>query len=309
MRNVRGAFMTGRHDTGRQDGEASEGQGKGRAEGGAFSNPLWSFLPVSLVLLLVIALRIELHIALALTIVALFLFYRVGLRDIGRSLRYELHPRCRGPHFRRYAFQNDDGEFGRRISPEQISGKFGDTGTACDRPAALLSGILTGITVGFVGSTFPLLISLAGGAHLNEMTLAFASVSRRAPLAGPPLPRPDEGVFQGRHLGDLQEDHPGRVHRHGKRLHRLLSRVTDGNINHEGVVMGQISLQWCGEDSRMFIGRDSHGGTVVAGSWQKEKTNNGRNGRASSRRICWLSASAHARAGTSSNSSRSSAST
>ncbi|HWR89550.1 MAG TPA: OsmC family protein [Dissulfurispiraceae bacterium] len=35
--------------------------------------------------------------------------------------------------------------------------------------------------------------------------------------------------------------------------------------------MGQISLQWCGEDSRMFIGRDSHGGTVVAGSWQKEK--------------------------------------
>jgi putative redox protein len=34
--------------------------------------------------------------------------------------------------------------------------------------------------------------------------------------------------------------------------------------------MGQIALQWAGEDSRMFIGRDNHGHTVVAGSWKKE---------------------------------------
>jgi putative redox protein len=34
--------------------------------------------------------------------------------------------------------------------------------------------------------------------------------------------------------------------------------------------MGQIALKWVGEDSRMFIGRDSYGNTVVAGSWQRE---------------------------------------
>lgn len=34
--------------------------------------------------------------------------------------------------------------------------------------------------------------------------------------------------------------------------------------------MGQIALRWVGEDSRMFVGRDSLGHTVVAGSWKKE---------------------------------------
>lgn len=33
--------------------------------------------------------------------------------------------------------------------------------------------------------------------------------------------------------------------------------------------MGQIALTWAGEDSRMFIGRDNYGHTVVAGTWQK----------------------------------------
>ncbi len=34
--------------------------------------------------------------------------------------------------------------------------------------------------------------------------------------------------------------------------------------------MGQIALQWAGEDSTMFITRDSFGHMVVAGSWPKE---------------------------------------
>jgi putative redox protein len=34
--------------------------------------------------------------------------------------------------------------------------------------------------------------------------------------------------------------------------------------------MGQIALQWAGENSRMFIGRDSFGHTVTAGSWKKD---------------------------------------
>jgi len=38
----------------------------------------------------------------------------------------------------------------------------------------------------------------------------------------------------------------------------------------EGGHMGQIALRWVGEDSKMFIGRDSYGHTVVAGSWPRE---------------------------------------
>jgi len=34
--------------------------------------------------------------------------------------------------------------------------------------------------------------------------------------------------------------------------------------------MGQIALRWIGENSRMFIGRDSYGRTVIAGSWPKQ---------------------------------------
>jgi len=36
-------------------------------------------------------------------------------------------------------------------------------------------GMLTGLTVGFVGSTFPLLINISGGAPLANITLAFAA--------------------------------------------------------------------------------------------------------------------------------------
>ena len=34
--------------------------------------------------------------------------------------------------------------------------------------------------------------------------------------------------------------------------------------------MGQIALKWSGEDSRMFVGRDSAGRVVVVGGWRKE---------------------------------------
>jgi len=34
--------------------------------------------------------------------------------------------------------------------------------------------------------------------------------------------------------------------------------------------MGQIALRWIGENSRMFIGRDSYGRTVITGSWPKQ---------------------------------------
>jgi hypothetical protein len=38
-----------------------------------------------------------------------------------------------------------------------------------------LTGLLTGLTVGFVGSTFPLIISIAGNTSIGAISFAFAS--------------------------------------------------------------------------------------------------------------------------------------
>jgi putative redox protein len=35
--------------------------------------------------------------------------------------------------------------------------------------------------------------------------------------------------------------------------------------------MGQIAVKWTGDDSHMFVGRDSRGSTVVAGTWSREE--------------------------------------
>lgn len=35
--------------------------------------------------------------------------------------------------------------------------------------------------------------------------------------------------------------------------------------------MAQIALKWTGDDSKMFVGRDSFGHVVVAGSWSSEE--------------------------------------
>lgn len=37
--------------------------------------------------------------------------------------------------------------------------------------------------------------------------------------------------------------------------------------------MGQIAMKWTGEDSQLFIGRDSYGHMVVSGSWPKDADN------------------------------------
>ncbi|MGC8782288.1 MAG: OsmC family protein [Anaerolineae bacterium] len=34
--------------------------------------------------------------------------------------------------------------------------------------------------------------------------------------------------------------------------------------------MGQIAVKWTGDDSRLFVGRDSGGRTVTVGYWQKK---------------------------------------
>ncbi len=134
-----------------------------------------SFLPVTAVLLLVMLVRVELHYALLAIILSLFLVYRYKPKEIFRVTKYG------------FAFEVIILIMGIMIFKEtmeasgavkKLSAFFLEQGIPVLPILCLLpfiTGILTGHTVGFVGSTFPLLISIGGGASLANISLAFAA--------------------------------------------------------------------------------------------------------------------------------------
>jgi hypothetical protein len=136
---------------------------------------LWSFLPVLLILLMVMAMHIELHYALGFTILMLFVFYRFSLKEAFKAIRHGFTPDVIvivfGTMLFKFTMENSG-------AVAHLSQYFRDMGISILPILFILpfiSGLLTGITVGFVGGTFPLIISLSGGAHLNQITFAFAS--------------------------------------------------------------------------------------------------------------------------------------
>lgn len=134
-----------------------------------------SFLPVALILILVMVLHVELHYALAITILILFVFYKFVPKDIFRAFKYGFTLDVIILIFGTMLFKFTMEDSG---AVAHLSKYFSEKGIPLLPVLFILpfvSGILTGLTVGFVGGTFPLLISIAGGAHLNEMTFAFAS--------------------------------------------------------------------------------------------------------------------------------------
>jgi len=135
----------------------------------------FSFLPVAIILLLVAALHVELHYALIITLLGLFLFYKLNFKYAVRAFKYgftkDVVILIFGTMLFKFTMENSG-------AVTQLSRYFFETGIPLLPILFVLpfiSGLLTGLTVGFVGSTFPLLISIAGGAHLNEITFAFAS--------------------------------------------------------------------------------------------------------------------------------------
>lgn len=142
---------------------------------GKSSSGLASFLPVGLVLVLVMLMHVELYYALGIAIVLLLSYYKYGLRDIFRVLRHGFTLDIIVLIFGVMLFKltmESSGAVG------QLSSYLTEKGIPLLPILFVLpfiSGLLTGFTIGFVGSTFPLILSLAGGAHLNQITFAFAS--------------------------------------------------------------------------------------------------------------------------------------
>lgn len=136
---------------------------------------LWNFFPVAFVIFMVIAMRMELQYSLGIVLVFLFIFYRVGMKDALRFLRHgfarEVLILIFGAMVFKFSMENSG-------AVEHLSRYFFERGIPM-LPVFIalpfVSGLLTGLTVAFVGSTFPLLISMAGGTHLNQMSFAFAA--------------------------------------------------------------------------------------------------------------------------------------
>jgi integral membrane protein (TIGR00529 family) len=151
-------------------------KGEIRQTGEAKRKKGWlSFLPVAAVLLLVVAARVELHYALLAVIVPLVLLYRYRPKEVFRLTRYGFALEVIILIFGIMLFKEAMESSG---AVKNLSLFFVEKGIPvlpilCLLP--LITGLLTGHTVGFVGSTFPLLISITGGAPVVNMSLAFAS--------------------------------------------------------------------------------------------------------------------------------------
>ncbi|MCX5716996.1 MAG: DUF401 family protein [Nitrospirae bacterium] len=136
---------------------------------------IFSFVPIAIVLLLVIFFHIELHYALLIIVPGLFIFYRFGLKDVVRTVTHGL------------ALDVIMLIAGIMIFKEimEVSGAVKNLSEFLRLngiPAAPLlfllpfvSGLLTGVTVGFVGSTFPLILSIAGESSAGTISFAFAA--------------------------------------------------------------------------------------------------------------------------------------
>jgi integral membrane protein (TIGR00529 family) len=135
---------------------------------------LWNFVPILAVLMLVLVFHIELHYALIAMIATLFLFYKYNAKSILAALRHgfsiEVIILIVGVMFFKEAMENSG-------AVSNLSLFFMREGIPVSPVLFLLpflTGMLTGLTVGFVGSTFPLIISLAGNASVGAISFAFA---------------------------------------------------------------------------------------------------------------------------------------
>jgi len=136
---------------------------------------LYSFIPIVLIVLLVMVFKVELHISLIILVIGLFIFYRYGVIKILKALRYG------------FALDVILLVLGVMLFKELMEGtgavrNLGEFFISRGIPIMpllfilpFISGFLTGITVGSVGSTFPLLLHMLHGSPLGAVSFAFAS--------------------------------------------------------------------------------------------------------------------------------------
>ena len=135
-----------------------------------------TLLPITASIVLVVVFRLPLAVAMVTVVVAMFLFYRYSLKDIMTTLRESVSLNVMLMVFGIMAFK---GMLDASGAIEALPIFFRESGL----PAGVilfalpfLVGLLTGLTVGFVGATFPIITAMMGGhADPGAFTFAFAS--------------------------------------------------------------------------------------------------------------------------------------
>lgn len=136
---------------------------------------LWSFAPIFAVVVLVLVMRVELHYALIGLVILLFVHYRYDAKSIIGALRhgfaFDIIILILGVIFFKEALEHSG-------AVKNLSNFFIEKGI----PTApvlfflpFLTGLITGITLGFVGSTFPLIIHITGDTTVATLSFAFAA--------------------------------------------------------------------------------------------------------------------------------------
>jgi integral membrane protein (TIGR00529 family) len=136
---------------------------------------LWSFAPIVTVLLLVVLFHVELHYALLAVVISLLLFYHYNLKSTLAAFKYGFSVDVIVLILGIMIFKEAMDHSG---AVNNLSRFFIQEGIPVLPILFLLpfiTGILTGVTVGFVGATFPLIISLTENISLVALSFAFAS--------------------------------------------------------------------------------------------------------------------------------------
>jgi hypothetical protein len=135
-----------------------------------------SLMPIIAAIILVVVFKLGLSVAMASIVVAMFLVYRYPAREIMTALRESVSLNVILMVAGIMVFK---GMLDASGAIQALPGVFAKSGLP---PAVVffalpfLVGILTGLTVGFVGSTFPIIVAMMGGSpDTGAITFAFAS--------------------------------------------------------------------------------------------------------------------------------------
>ena len=136
---------------------------------------LLSFAPIFTVVVLVLLVHVELHYALIAVVLFLFSFYRYNFKSMLAAFRHgfalDVIILILGVMFFKEAMENSG-------AVKNLSRFFIEEGIPASPVLFLLpfiTGLITGLTLGFVGSTFPLIIHIAGNTSIGAISFAFAA--------------------------------------------------------------------------------------------------------------------------------------
>jgi uncharacterized protein len=137
---------------------------------------LLTLLPIIASIVLVVVFRMPLAIAMITIVIAMFLFYRYSLKDIMTTLKESVSLNVMLMVFGIMTFKGMlDASGAIEALPVFFRGSGLPTGVILFA-LPFIVGLLTGLTVGFVGATFPIITAMMGGhPDLGAYTFAFAS--------------------------------------------------------------------------------------------------------------------------------------